>query len=86
MEVKETCGTLTSALAAITTQVHVDNLTHDRASQVSTLSAQPGTRAGESSTAALSACFNPNMEEQVRMCVEHRSRSCHPPPLASHHS
>ena len=36
-EVKETLGTLMSALVAITTQV--GNLTHNRASQAATLSA-----------------------------------------------
>ena len=74
-KVKETFGTLTSALAAITTQV--DNLTHNRASQAATLSVQPGTRAGESPTAAPTASFDPNTEEQVQMHIEHRSRSSH---------
>ena len=45
MEVKKTLGMLTTALAAITTQV--DHLSQGKASQVATLSAQPGTRAGE---------------------------------------
>ena len=77
---KETLGTLTIALVAITTQV--DHLTQGKALQMATLSAQPGTRAGENSTDAPSAFFNPNTEEQVRMHAEHRARSSHPPLLA----
>ena len=73
MEVKETLVMLTSALVAITTQV--DHLTHGRALQVATLSAQPGTSAGENPTAAPSAFFDPNTEE-------HRSKSSQPPLLA----
>ena len=75
MEVKKTLGTMTSALAAITTQVDNLSLTHDRALQAATLSAQPGTRTGESPTAAPTAFFDPSMEE-------HQSRSSNPPFLA----
>ena len=80
MEVKETLGTLTSALVAITNQI--GNFTHDRALQAATLSAQPRTTAGESPTASPSAFFDPNTEEQVCMRIEHQSRSSHPPFLA----
>ena len=71
---------MTTALVAITTQV--DHLTQGKASQAATISAQPGTRAGENPTAAPSAFFDPNMEEQVRMHVEHRARASHHPFLA----
>ena len=81
MEVKKTLGTLTTALAAITTQV--DHLFQGKASKTATLSAQPGIRAGENPTAAPSASFNPNREEQIRMRVEHRARFAHPPLLAT---
>ena len=80
IEVKETFGTLMSALAAITTQV--DHLTHGKASQAAPLSTQHGTRAGESSIAAPSAFFDPNLDEQVRMHIEHRSRLSQPHLLA----
>ena len=49
---------------------------------MATLSAQPGTRAGKTPTAAISASFNHNMEEQVRMQVDHRARTAHNPMLA----
>ena len=67
MEVKK--GTLTTVLAAITTQV--DYLSQGKALQAVTLSAQPRTRAGENPTASPSASFNPNTGEQVRMRVKH---------------
>ena len=67
-EVKEALGSLTSTMAAITTQV--DSLTNNRASQVANLSAQPGTRAGESPTAAPSAFFDSNMGEHAQMHTE----------------
>ena len=69
MDVKKTMGTLTTALAAIPTQV--GHLSHGKASQAGTLSAQTGNRAGESPTAAPSASFDPNTEEQVQMRVKH---------------
>ena len=75
MEVKKTMGMLTTALAAITTQV--DHLSQGKASQAATFSAQPRNRTGESPTAAPSASFDPNTEEQVRMLVEHRAGSAH---------
>ena len=59
MEVKKTLGMLTTALAAITTQV--DHLSQGKAFQAATLSAQPGTRAGENPTAAPSASLNLKM-------------------------
>ena len=71
---------LTTALAAITTQV--DHLIHSKALQVATLSAQPGIRAGENPAATPSAFFDPNMEEQVWMHVVHQVISSHPPLLA----
>ena len=79
MEVKKAPGTLTTALAAITTQV--DYLSQGKASQVATISAQLETRA-ENPTATSSASFDLNMEEQVWMRVKHRARSAHTPFLA----
>ena len=79
MEVKKTLEMMTTALVAITTQV--DHLSQGKASQAATLSAQPRTRAGENHTAAPSASFDPNMEEQVRMRVEHRASTAHTPLL-----
>ena len=44
MEVKQTLGTLTTALVTLTTKV--EELPQGKASQVDPMSAQPGTRAG----------------------------------------
>ena len=54
---KKTLRMLTTALADITTPV--DHLSQGKASQAATISAQPGTSAGENSSAAPSACFDP---------------------------
>ena len=72
--------TLTTALAAITTQV--DHLSEGKASQAATLSAQPRTKAWENPTAATSASFSLNMEKQAWMHVEHRARITQTPTLA----
>ena len=69
---RKTPGTLTTTLAAITTQV--DSLTNSRAPPE-----QPGTSAVENHpTAAFSAIPDSSMEEQVRMQVEQQMRSSHP--------
>ena len=75
MEVKNTLGMLTTALAAITIQV--DHLSQGKASQVATLSAQPRNRAGENPTAVPSASFDLNTEEQVWVRVQHRAKTAH---------
>ena len=80
MDVKKTLGTLTIALVTITTQV--EHLSHGNASQVAPISAQPGTKAGGNPTAASSASIDLNMEEHVRVRVEHRARTAHTPALA----
>ena len=77
---RKTLGTLTAALAAITTQV--DSLTNNRAPQAATLPAQPSTSAVENPTAALSAVPDPSMEEQVWIQVEQWMMSSHLPFLA----
>ena len=49
MEVKQTLGTLTAALAMMATKV--EQLSQGQASQVAPMAAQPGIRAGGNSTA-----------------------------------
>ena len=80
MDLKKTLGTLTTALATITTQV--EHLSQGKASQVALMSAQPGTRAGGNYTAASSASIDLDTEEQVQLRVEHRARTAHTPALA----
>ena len=69
MDVKKTLGMLTTAVAAITTQV--EYLSQGEALQAATMSAQPGTSAGGNPIATSSASIDLNTEKQGRMWVEH---------------
>ena len=59
----KTLGNLTTALAAITTQI--DHITNNRTPQVATLPVQYGTSAMVNRTATFSAVPDPGMDEQV---------------------
>ena len=67
MEVKQTLGTLTTALATMATWV--EQLSQGKASQVATMSAQPGTRAGGNSAATPSqmALMSAQPETRTRL-------------------
>ena len=69
MDVKQTLGTLTTAMATITTQV--EHLSQGKGSQMAPMSAQPGTRTGGNPTAASSATIDLDMELHVRTMVKH---------------
>ena len=69
-------GTLTIALAAITTQV--DSLTNNRAPQAATLREQPSTSSVENTTATFSAVPGPCLEEQVLIQAQQWMKSSHP--------
>ena len=79
MDVKQMLGTLTTALAMITTQV--EHLSQGKAPQVAPMSAQPGTRAVGNPPATSSASINLDMEQQVRNMVEHQVRTSHTPAM-----
>ena len=66
-DVRKTQGTLTTALAAITTEVN--NLPNNRAPMAATPTEQPGTSAVENPTVTFSTIPDPSMDEQVRIQV-----------------
>ena len=69
MDVKQMLETLTAALATITTQV--EHLSQGKASQVSPMSAQPGTRAGGNPTATSNTSIDLDTEQDIWTMVEH---------------
>ena len=79
-DVRKTLGTLTTALATITTKV--DNLTNSRTPEAATLPEHPGTSAMGNPTATFSAVPDPSMEDQVWIQVAQWMRSSHPSFLA----
>ena len=70
-------GTLTTALATITTQV--EHLSQAKALQAAPMSAQPATRAEGNPTAGSSTSIDPDMKQHVRTMVEHWVRTAPPP-------
>ena len=69
MDVKQTLGDTDCCPGDYHYQV--EHLSQDKASQVAPISGQPETKAGGNPTAASSASIDLDMEEQVRMRVEH---------------
>ena len=78
IEVKQTLGVLTTALAMMATQV--EQLSQGKVSQVTNISAQPATRAGGIATAGTSTDLL--MENHIWNMVEHWVSTAHAPALA----